>query len=392
MRDLLAGFFTIQLDYIYFIYGLSFFIFGIICLVMKDPVVYGLSWRSLGLFGLVHGFNEWLDLVNVALGDTFFFSLFRILVFIASYSFLIDFAYRNSVAPQHRRLRKTLAVLFVVLSIPGTVYAALTGNKVLLRYVLGFGGSLWAAYIISVYARSAGSRLLKKLALVLFMYSVLTGLIVQQSPFFPANILHARNFFSLSGFPIELMRALLACLGSLLVWHHYKASQGYVSAYGRWLTFSMIVLIVGGWVFVDIVGDKEGRDYKEELLVRGYIGRAAIDASRVETLTGTSADEQSLDYLFLKNKLQSISRADTDIRFVYLMCRKKGNIIFLVDAEPSVSEDYSPPGQVYVEADQVLFNKIYEGFETIRNILIPRIKQAATVLVEKKTRQELEEM
>ena len=75
---------------------------------------------------------------------------------------------------------------------------------------------------------------------------------------------------------------------------------------------------------------------------------------------------EHLDYLFvygtlrknydlkLKERLIAEKDANPDLRFVYLMAKRDGQVYFVVDSEDPSSEDYSPPGQEYTEASDLL--------------------------------------
>lgn len=81
---------------------------------------------------------------------------------------------------------------------------------------------------------------------------------------------------------------------------------------------------------------------------------ASFNQSAVETLRGTSNDQTSAAFFDVRNQLQRIRAAIPDSRFAYLMMRRDGEIVFLADAEPPSSQNYSPPGQVYYEATDLL--------------------------------------
>jgi signal transduction histidine kinase len=93
-----------------------------------------------------------------------------------------------------------------------------------------------------------------------------------------------------------------------------------------------------------------------------------IDSDIVNELAGTEDDLENPAYLDLKNKLISLREINDDTRFIYLMGKQNGQIFFYVDSEPDTSEDYSPPGQTYDEASEVIYtifeNKTIES-ETI---------------------------
>ena len=79
-----------------------------------------------------------------------------------------------------------------------------------------------------------------------------------------------------------------------------------------------------------------------------------IDSKTIDELQGSPDDLTNQTYQDLKNKLINIRSINTDTRFVYLMGRINKQIFFYADSEPVESEDYSPPGQIYGEASQVI--------------------------------------
>ena len=72
-----ANFFVDQLDYILFLYSLSFLILAVACfLVARKQRSF---WSYLGLFGLTHGIYGWLCLLVNSLGDSSVFAAIRVL-------------------------------------------------------------------------------------------------------------------------------------------------------------------------------------------------------------------------------------------------------------------------------------------------------------------------
>lgn len=91
---------------------------------------------------------------------------------------------------------------------------------------------------------------------------------------------------------------------------------------------------------------------------------AAIEPQDIEALTGTTEDYDSPTWRMLRDKLIRIKTTDPSVRFVYIMKPaeggEEGEMVFLVDAEPIDSEDYSPPGCLYQEEDPAI-NDVFEG-------------------------------
>ena len=88
----MAEFFTSQMDYIYFFYGLTFILLLPLCHFLNRRPKRLLPWILLGLFGLTHGLSEWLNLLFLDLVKSPLLTLARIGLMILSYVFLMEFA------------------------------------------------------------------------------------------------------------------------------------------------------------------------------------------------------------------------------------------------------------------------------------------------------------
>jgi PAS domain S-box-containing protein len=107
------------------------------------------------------------------------------------------------------------------------------------------------------------------------------------------------------------------------------------------------------------------RALRADLLQQTRIVAMAIPPEWAAELTGTAADLDSQGYLRIKEQLTAIRTANPDIRFVSLMgLNARGQALVLVDNEPPDSEDYSPPGDPYPEASDIMLAAFEEGLET----------------------------
>ncbi|MDD5153029.1 MAG: HAMP domain-containing sensor histidine kinase [Candidatus Pacebacteria bacterium] len=113
-------------------------------------------------------------------------------------------------------------------------------------------------------------------------------------------------------------------------------------------------LVVMGILSTFFVYSKITANTKESFLKNTRTVTAAVGTEKLLKLTGTSADLTNPDYLSLKEQLEKIRDANKDIRFVYFIGYRDDNPFFFVDSEPSTSSDYSPPGQIFDEASQLL--------------------------------------
>lgn len=112
---------------------------------------------------------------------------------------------------------------------------------------------------------------------------------------------------------------------------------------------SIAVLLVGivASAFTYLTIDQSGR---QSILDRAGTMTAILPTERLSALSGSESDLERAEYKEFKRLLIGARAANSDIRFIYLITKQDDNLVFLVDSEPALSEDYSPPGQVYDEA------------------------------------------
>jgi hypothetical protein len=81
----------------------------------------------------------------------------------------------------------------------------------------------------------------------------------------------------------------------------------------------------------------------------------------IKKLTGRDADQDTPIFRSIVARLAQLQTENRDCRFIYLMGRKDGAVIFLADGTDPSSPDYSPPGEVYEEASPELIRSFATG-------------------------------
>src|SRR5271154_2659860 len=92
----MENFFSAQLDFVLFFYGLAFLLLGGVSLSLKRaqrPL--GFS-HYLGSFALLHGLGEWLDLFALLVGDAPAFAFARTCLMVFSFVLLMEFSRLNA--------------------------------------------------------------------------------------------------------------------------------------------------------------------------------------------------------------------------------------------------------------------------------------------------------
>ncbi|MBF0329191.1 MAG: PAS domain S-box protein [Nitrospirae bacterium] len=256
------NFFLEQIDYVYFLYGLTFILLAGVTKALSR-VDKGLSWGCwawLSMFGLVHGINEWLSMLSVTFVDNETFSLMRLVLMSVSFIILIEFARKGASELQGKIIPAWVLVPFLALAFSGAL-AGLDGFKASCRYALALPGGIWSAWVLFRYSKKPepldGSRWLVYSALAMFFYALAEGVITPSAPFFPASLINYKSFTSAFGIPIQVFRGLLAIIITIAFWQRYRSCHikslqpeeaSYHNLMSRLLAFALISILAAGWI------------------------------------------------------------------------------------------------------------------------------------------------
>ncbi|MBF0320350.1 MAG: PAS domain S-box protein [Nitrospirae bacterium] len=218
------------MDVVFFVYGLPFVAMGLaILLQQKEGSAFkwsGTLWMLAG-FALIHGINEWLDMWVIIKGINQAVDLIRWFCLAGSFVFLFEFGrrvLRISIGDSQACRAKAVKYMgwWLIAGAVGIVLfagiAAANSGSTVARYVLGFPGSLMAAYGFYSYYRCE-KDLLSKInvrkyfiisGMAFFIYAFLGGLVVPKGGFFPSNIINYDSFLQVTGIPVQVFRACVA--------------------------------------------------------------------------------------------------------------------------------------------------------------------------------------
>jgi len=226
---------------LYFIYGLSFFVMGILALNQQGHRVSNFALikyiKYLGYFGIIHGVSEWVSMLlatqifNQYMSELYIFKMFLKAL---SLSFLMNFGislleYEGKMSKFVKKIPVLLFIswatgFFILIMIFKTSYHTWSPiYNIMSRYFIGLPAGILAASALYKCGKSINDLHFKgvsikyrALALSFLIYSILSGAIVNKVNFFPANILNKELFFNLFGFPVEAARTILAILITFL--------------------------------------------------------------------------------------------------------------------------------------------------------------------------------
>ncbi|MEW5869785.1 MAG: sensor histidine kinase [Chloroflexota bacterium] len=222
----------INITFVFFIYGLAFFCMGLVLLLEsnRSPLLAeGRVLRPLAIFGMVHGGHEWLEMFLdksdwVVFQDPVLVGWLRVGILAASFTSLTIFALRV-LQPRRSLTRGEILGSLILLGL----YVLLIGwvgwrsgqshadwlmhIDATLRYLLAVPGAILAGIALHRQATQAPLRRLSRglfLASWGFMVYALTQVVVPRLDIFPADVLNTASFTSVTGLPIQLVRAVCA--------------------------------------------------------------------------------------------------------------------------------------------------------------------------------------
>ena len=217
----MGGFFTKNLEIVYFLYGLAFFTLGVILFTQIRAA--GQSKYKLlnillllAVFAMTHSVNEFLDMFKIIYGEFKFLNIAATSLLIISYLFLFSFGYLLLIISGKKNiLWLPIIVITLFLGLPLLIdpYSFTVWN-ISARYFLGFSGSMIIAIGFRFYGLKHPDIPIKKYlinaSIAFGLYGLFAGLFVTKAGFFPASLINNDSFIAFTGIPPQVFRALFA--------------------------------------------------------------------------------------------------------------------------------------------------------------------------------------
>ena len=367
-------FFLKHLDYIYFFYGLSFILLAGVCFLLDRNKNKLMPWSLLILFGIFHGFGEWVSMMELSTGDFPFYDFMKISILLVSFIFLFEFG-RTGLRAIYPKFFGGLSIVWqygVLLMAVFAMYSfGVDDFDTSIRYVFGFSGGMISAALLFHYFLSERKCRYYFLvsAICLFLYSLASGLVVNRGSFFLCQYLNAGNFQMYAGFPVQILRAALVITLTVALWEYYcfmrktqyNAPMDFRFGYGKWLTTAIIAVLCCGWLLTMIISDSVDRNQKEDFGITAEAIAAGISMENLRKLNGNLADLKTADYRIIQKYLREFEGSVKEIRWFYLTKFRGGKIYFILDSSPENKPDFSPPGTVYADAPMDLYGAFKDG-------------------------------
>lgn len=348
----LSSFFASQLDYIFFVYGLSFVLMAAQCLVLRRRDQ-ALPWGLLAAFGFIHGLNEWLDMLALSLPDTMIFKSVRLAVMAASFTVLIEFGRRGLRREGRPIIGGWLTPMLVGTASVGLLAPNLNGANAACRYALGLPGALMAAGALWQASRICPSGkpcALKPAAWSMLLYSLATGIVVPKSSFLPANLLNQDLFFQTLGLPIQLLGAACALAVMAGIWLYSIQVRPQAERIGGWRRWSYpvvcLLLVILGWFAANQRGKSVDAMVRADLLQQASEIAQTINPMLIDKLTFTPSDKNNPCFKQLREQIIAAWRV-SQVLGIHSLARRQGVLIFGPESYPTGDPLASPPGTVF---------------------------------------------
>jgi two-component system sensor histidine kinase/response regulator len=359
-------FFEVNLDYVYFLSGLSLVSLGAVAAVLVMERQQTLRWIWLALFGICIGLTTWAACFGLTLGDTTIFAWIRFVGSALAYTAFLEFG-RSSFADLYPRVPGRWATAALGVVALGAAAFGLVNASLVVRFMLALPAGLLAG--AAAIARGVpllrseegivrrSGRMLCGAGASLIAYA---GCVAA----FGDGILAAARGSAawIGSVPVE---GVLACLvfvaaneflGFSAASHVLRGEiPGLHRAFTRFYAVAvmLVVVAIGGFA-VSEAGSIAETQARGTLLQRALTAAASVDAERLASLKGDPSDAGGADYAYVLEELEDMHAVNADMRYMYLLRRIGGRVVFLMDSSALGGDGVSRPGVVYDEASPEL--------------------------------------
>jgi diguanylate cyclase (GGDEF)-like protein/PAS domain S-box-containing protein len=121
------------------------------------------------------------------------------------------------------------------------------------------------------------------------------------------------------------------------------------------LIIYLLLLSSAGTIYTRFVWIESLKEQKEQAIKLALTAQASFQLDNLYKLKVSEEDLGTPTYMHIKKSLINFAKINDDIASAYFYTQRNGWIYFMVDSEPFNSQNYSPPGQIYQEADKATY-------------------------------------
>jgi hypothetical protein len=319
---------------------------------------------------LLHGLNEWLDMLALGVPDSFVFGLARLALMSVSFAVLLEFGRRGLknlgvVALPARWLLPPLVCLGAF-GLP----AGLPGMNAAFRHGLALPGAILAALAFWHGWRKAGASRgwLGVAAVVMAVYALAAGLVVPRVPLWPVQLIDQDEFLKFFSVPIQVPRTVCAFACMACVWLDARAACT-VSDRRKWLgtlayPVVLMLAIAIGWRATEWRGGVIDRQMRNEILAHASGIARTVNPDMIQKLTFTKEDAGRPEHKRIRDQMVAYGRY-VGLRSIYSVGRRGGNLVFGPQGRDENDTLAMPAGAMYADPPEAL--KLV--FHTVRPVV-----------------------
>ncbi len=240
MMNSISTFFVQHTVGVYFFYGLTFFVMGLVLALLIDRQAldykFARALQFLAAFGILHGVHEWFEMFQQIAALTNDHTpavpeeVVRLTILGASFVMLLAFGQTMLKPNQVVGWCKYgpvfslaglwgLGLLLVTIALKPSLREFMPVADVLLRYSLGLPGALLGAWALMAQQRTFREQNMPRLghnlvwcATALFFYGLVGQIFVQQTALAPSTVINSELFLQWFGIPVQLFQGTVAVL------------------------------------------------------------------------------------------------------------------------------------------------------------------------------------
>ena len=229
MKDLLLNldfknqnWFSQHIDYLFFIYGLSFLTMGIAILIMPKKESHfhlGKILWMLAIYAFLHSVGDFISIISDIKEETK--NDVGLLFTSVSYLFLFEFG-RRLMNLSKKTIPWWLLTVCIALTLSFSLFVSdfFTSVSIFTGYFIRFPAGIMASIgFISYYSFIKSDINNKKTktyfliaSIAMFFWAIFCGIVRIEGKFFPANVINTTTFFEFTGLPVQVFRTIVSIL------------------------------------------------------------------------------------------------------------------------------------------------------------------------------------
>lgn len=367
-----------EFDYLYLVNGVLLLLLAASFRLILRSSSIKLPWGYLIRFAFIYAIANWVYLFNFSADQSIYFRSIEVILVGLAFTWLWLFALKTFYEFSKFKIKTFYVIIPVAFSLLG-LFSGLNGLENAVRIILGlFGGLAVTISILSnIHLVNHKCRVLLSVSALLFaLYSFSFGLL--STKFINTKFDLSSNVI-ISLFPnsnpllyYELVflfvYSVVLSLLMLTISLDQKSKKQQLLNHSL-IGFVLFLIITSCIALSQFITNKTNTSFESQIKTEATIISKSIDISKLRKLTGSLSDKELPEFKQLLKLLTEQRASDKEIAYIYMLIARKGEIIFLIDAETynkplegskNLPLETSQPGDIFHDVDP-------DTFDIVRN-------------------------